>query len=115
MKNYCLMEKINWKIIFCNWINSNYSKFKKGNLIYVPTDEFEFYKFIIKLRNKIFCISIWDTSEQGVYQAFKRNFKRNIDIFLMFYDALERESFQRSKLYFKNKKQNFGLQIQYLY
>ena len=61
--NLSYKNEINLKIIvlgkrsigksyFCKQINLNYSKFKKWNLIYAPTDEFEFYKFNIKLRNK---------------------------------------------------------------
>ena len=92
------------KSFFCNRINLNYTKFQQLNLTYIPTIGFEFYKKVIKLRNKIFSIDIWDTCGQEVYKSLITSFYKNSQIFLIFYDALDRNSFEMAKSYFEDIK-----------
>ena len=92
------------KSLFCNRINLNYTKFQQLNLEYLSTVGFEFCKKVIKLRNLIFSIQIWDTCGYDVYQNLIKNFYKNTNIFLIFYDALDRDSFKIAKSYFEDTK-----------
>ena len=92
------------KTLFCNRINLNYAKFQKLNLKYLSTIGFEFCKKALKLKNKVFSIQIWDTCGNEAYQSLIKSFYRNTNIFLIFYDALDRNSFEIAKSYFTNIK-----------
>ena len=46
-------------------------------------------------------INIWDTCGQELYQSLLKRFYKNTQIFLIFYDALDRNSFERAKSYFE--------------
>ena len=92
------------KSFFCNRINLNYTKFQQLDLKYIATIGFDYYKKVIKLRNKIFLINIWDTCGQEIYQSLIKNFYKNTKIYLIFYDALDRNSFERVKSFFEDIK-----------
>ena len=92
------------KSFFCNRINLNYTKFQQLDLKYIATIGFDYYKKVIKLRNKIFLINIWDTCGQELYQSLLKRFYKNTQIFLIFYDALDRNSFEIAKSYFEDIK-----------
>ena len=92
------------KSFFCNRINLNYTKFQQLDLKYMETLGFDYYKKVIKLRNKIFLINIWDTCGQELYQSLLKRFYKNTQIFLIFYDALDRNSFEIAKSYFEDIK-----------
>ena len=95
------------KSFFCNRINWNYTKFQQLNLKYIPSNGIKFYNKVIKLRNKIFSVEIWDTCGQEVYQKLLERFYHDTQIFLIFYDALDRNSFERAKSYFEDIKKEY--------
>ena len=92
------------KTFFYNRINLNYTKFQQINLKYITTLGFEFYLKAVKYRNKYFLIQIWDTCGQEAYKSLITSFYHDTDIFLIFYDALDRNSFERAKSYFEEIK-----------
>ena len=92
------------KSLFLKRINLNYTEFRQLNLDYIATQGFEFIKKVIKLRNSIFSIQIWDTCRNDTYQHLIRNFYKTTNIFLIFYDALDRNSFEITKSYFEDIK-----------
>ena len=92
------------KSFFCNRINLNYTEFQQLNLKYIATIGFEFYKKAFKYRNKFFLLQIWDTCGQEIYQSLIKNFYKNTKIYLIFYDALDRNSFERVKSFFEDIK-----------
>ena len=98
------------KSFFCNRINLNYSKYQKLNLHYIQTVAVEFYKILIKLRNKIFNLQIWDTSGEEIYKDIKTNFYEKSKIFLMFYDASDRDSFEIAKSDLKEIRKKCNIQ-----
>ena len=82
----------------------NYSEFKSLNKSYISTVGFEFFSVKIKIKNKILHFQLWDTCGQELYQALVRNFYRNTSIFFIFYDASDKDSFNRAKSYFEDVK-----------
>ena len=92
------------KSFFFYRINSSYSQFKKLNLSYIATIGFDFANKNIKFQNKIFSLKIWDTCGNDIYQSLIMDYFRKTDIFLIFYDAFDIDSFKRAKSYFENIK-----------
>ena len=92
------------KSFFCNRINLNYTKFQQLDLKNDPTIGFELYKKAFKLKNNIFLTEIYVTCGQEAYKSLITSFYNNANIFLIFYDALDRNSFERAKSYFEDIK-----------
>ena len=65
---------------------------------------FNFYENKIKLRNKNFHLKFWDNSGNTIYSSLIVPFYKKAKISLIFYDALDRDSFEAAKLYFKDIK-----------
>ena len=82
----------------------NYSEFKSLNKFYISTVGFEFFSSKIKIKNKILHFQLWDTGGQELYQSLISNFYRNTSIFFIFYDASDKDSFNRAKSFYKDIK-----------
>ena len=94
------------KSCFCKRLNLSYTKFQQLNLRYEASIGFEYHKKVFKLKNNIFSINIWDTCGQEIFRKLIKNFEINTNIFLIFYDALDRNSFEIAKSYFEESKIN---------
>ena len=91
------------KSFFCSRIGLNYSQFQKY-LRYDPTIGIDSLKKTIKFLNKIYELLIWDTCGQKFYQSLIKSFYKNTNIFLIFYDSFDRDSFKIAQSYFKDIK-----------
>ena len=92
------------KTFFYYRINLNYTKFQQLNLRHGTMIGLIYYKKVIKLKNNIFRIDIWDSCEQEIYRDFIKCFLKNINIFLILYDALDWNSFEIAKSYFEEAR-----------
>ena len=79
----------------------NYSALDKS---YQATIGFEFFSAKIKIKNKILHFQLWDTGGQELYQSLISNFYQNTSIFFIFYDASDKDSFNRAKSFYKDIK-----------
>ena len=75
----------------------SYLEFKKLNLVYKQTVGFEFFPVKIKINDRILNMQFWDCCGQELYESLTTNFFRNSNIFLAFYNAFDRESFDKAK------------------
>ena len=100
--NILLLGKnsIGKSIFFQRLVLDDYKSFKKLCNNYIPTIVIDFNIIIIKFNDKIFKIQIWDTSGQECYSAIARAYYRGKDIILIFYDAYDKESFEKVKMYY---------------
>ena len=90
------------KTIFNNRIEEegdlNYKIFyqKEKENSYTPTIV-EFQIKLIKYKNKYFKFQIWDISGDKGYQNKGEYYSRGAEAILIFYDALNRQSFERAQ------------------
>ena len=81
--------------------SKSYFEFKKNyNSDYVATVGFEFITKYAKLNNKIIRFQIWDCCGNEIYKDLIRQFCKNAEAILIFYDYNDRYSFERAKFYF---------------
>ena len=101
--NILLLGKnsIGKSIFFQRLILDNYKSFKKLCNNYIPTIIIDFNIIIIKFNDKIFEIQIWDTSGLECYSAITEAYYKGKDIILIFYDAFDKESFEKVKMYYE--------------
>ena len=92
------------KTFFYYRINLNYTKFQQLNLRHGTMIGLIYYKKVIKLKNNIFRIDIWDSCEQEIFRKLIKNFEINTNIFLILYDALDWNSFEIAKSYFEEAR-----------
>ena len=119
--NILLLGKnsIGKSIFFQRLILDNYKSFKKLCNNYIPTIVIDFNIIIIKFNDKIFKIQIWDTSGLECYSAITEAYYKGKDIILIFYDAFDKESFEKVKMYYEetfklnNKKIYFLIRNKY--
>ena len=95
------------KTMFGYRLTKEYLEFLKIPKDYCETIGFEFFQFNIKINDKIIRYQIWDTCDNEIYKSLVANFYRNCEIFIIFYDHLDRESFEEAKLYYNNFKTNY--------
>ena len=92
------------KTIFLNRIKviDNYKSFKKilpNN--YLATIGVDFYIIIIKFNNKIFKFQMWDAAGQERFSTITNNYYKWKNSILIFYDAFDKESFKKAKIYYE--------------
>ena len=73
---------------------------------YSPTIGFEFYTFIIKIKEKIIRLQIWDTCGQEVYRSLINGFYRNSSLAILLYGINNIKSFQNLELWLNDIKVN---------
>ena len=89
-----------------------YQKEKENS--YIPTIV-EFSVKLIKYKNKYFKFQIWDISGNKRYQNKGEYYSRGAEAILIFYDALNRQSFERAQdlyqrfIYLNGKKETYFL------
>ena len=81
----------------------NYLQFKNLNN-YTPTVAFDFYFKKAKINNKILVLRFYDISGDEIYSQMITNLYKIGQIFLFFYDAYDKNSFDRAKSYFEDIK-----------
>ena len=93
------------KIVLLGDENTGKSKFFRNIVInklidseqYVPTMGACFMIKVIKYKEKIFEISLWDTTGQEQFNNLLIMYAKNSDVYLLFYNPLSRKSFERIK------------------
>ena len=89
------------KTMFCKRIYNDYKSFIKWPKNYLLTIGIDSYFIRFKYNNKIFKFKIWDTpGVERFSPTNKRYYGGAISIFI-FYDALDRQSFEEAKNYYK--------------
>ena len=81
------------------YYNNNYKEFmedQKNLFFYINTDSILIY---IKYLNRIFKLKIFDNAGQERFRTFTHNYLKISSIYLIFYDAFNRESFNTLKDY----------------
>jgi small GTP-binding protein len=73
---------------------------------YSPTIGFEFYTFIIKIKEKIIRLQIWDTCGQEVYRSLINSFFRNSSLAILIYGINNLKSFKNLEFWLNDIKMN---------
>ena len=96
------------KTIFLSIITNkfNYSKNLGDN--YLPTFGANHSTKNLTINNFEFILNIWDTCGQERFKMITQFFYINADIILMFYDSLDKSSFERIKEHFINSKKTYS-------
>ena len=91
------------KTIFLKRIKllDDYKSFKKLSHNYLPTIGSYFDIMRIKFNNKIFKIQIWDTAGQERFSPITKTYYIGGHSILIFYDAFDKESFKKAKIYYE--------------
>ena len=102
------------KVVLLGDENTGKSKFYRNVIInkiidsgqYVPTIATCFMIKIIHFKNKIFKINLWDTAGQEQFNNLLTLYARGSDVYLLFYNSLNRKSFKRVDKILKTMKEN---------
>ena len=73
---------------------------------YSPTIGFEFYTFIIRIKEKIIRLQIWDTCGQEVYRSLINGFYRNSSLAILLYSIDNVKSFNNLEFWLNDIKNN---------
>ena len=103
MKLIILGKDLTGKSSFLTRIKSydNYKSFKDFTVNYFPTIGIDFGIICIQYNNKIFKFQIWDTSSQERFKSITKSYYNPANYILIFYDALDKESFEKAKVYYE--------------
>ena len=83
--------------------NFNYSKFKKEKENYLQTIGVDFSGTLINFNDKNIRLQIWDTSGDERFKTMITQYFKGSFAILLFYDALDRKSFEKvKKIYEEN-------------
>ena len=83
--------------------NFNYSKFKKEKENYLQTIGVDFSGTLINFNDKSIRLQIWDTSGDERFKTMITQYFKGSFAILLFYDALDRKSFEKvKKIYEEN-------------
>ena len=102
------------KIVLLGEENTGKSKFYRNIIIndifdsgqYVSTIATCFMIKIIHFKNKIFKIKIWDTTGREEFNNLLTLYAKGSDVYLLFYNSLNRKSFKRVDKILKAMKEN---------
>ena len=84
------------KTTFLSRISSKYYfYFLKDKKSIVSTSGASYLKLYIKIKDRIFCLDIWDTSGQRRFSSLIKHFYKDANIILLFYDPFDKSSFKR--------------------
>ena len=89
------------KSIFLKRLNDKDFKLKINSLNYIPTIGIDFLVKFLKFNNHIFKLQIWDTAGDERYRNITKSYYRGSFAFFLFYDANDRDSFEKAKDYYK--------------
>ena len=78
---------------------------------YSPTIGFEFYTFVIRIKEKIVRLQIWDTCGQEVYRSLINGFYRNTSLAILVYSIDKVQSFKNLEFWLNDIKTNSGPEI----
>jgi len=78
-------------------------EFKRSTKSYNETIGLEFNIKYINFNNTIFKLQFWDTSGQERFNTILRTFFEHANVILIFFDAEDRNSFERAKNIYKEK------------
>ena len=78
---------------------------------YSPTIGFEFYTFVIRIKEKIVRLQIWDTCGQEVYRSLINGFYRNTSLAILVYSIDKVQSFKHLEFWLNDIKTNSGPEI----
>ena len=73
---------------------------------YSPTIGFEFYNFIIRIKEKVIRLQIWDTCGQEVYRSLINSFYRNSSLAILVYSVTSQKSFKNLEIWLNDIKVN---------
>ena len=104
------------KTLFCKRIElcNDYKSFNKLPKDYLITIGIDFYVTRFKFNNKIFKLQIWDIAGQKRFSTTNKVYYRGANSFFIFYDALDRQSFEEAKNYYKFALKNNDKAIYFL-
>ena len=80
---------------------NNYKKFLESQKKYFPTIGCDVMLMKIKYLNKKFKLQVWDTSGQETFFNIIKAYLKTPNVILIFYDALNRISFNKAKTYYQ--------------
>ena len=89
------------KSIFFRRLADENFKFHKNAFNYFPTIGIDFLVKFIKFNNHIFKLQIWDTSGDERYRNIIKVYFKGSYASCIFYDAYDRDSFEKAKNYYK--------------
>ena len=79
----------------------DYKSFKKECNNYYPTIGIDLHVFTIKFNNKLFRFQLWDTAGQERFSSIIKAYYKVENLILIFYDAFDKESFEKAKAYYE--------------
>ena len=91
--------------------NFNYSKFKKEKENYLQTIAIDFAVTLIKFNDKTIKLQIWDTGGDERYKNIITPYFKGSFAILLFYDALDRKSFEKVKKIYEENHINIKDQL----
>ena len=84
---------------------NDYKQFKLLNKDYIPTFGVEFMIIGKKFNGETYKLQIWDLTGQETFKNIIRSYYNNASFILIFYDALDKDSFEEAKNYYKKAKE----------
>ena len=85
---------------------NDYKQFKLLNKDYIPTFGVEFMIIGKKFNGETYKLQIWDLTGQETFKNIIRSYYNNASFILIFYDALDKDSFEEAKNYYEKVKEN---------
>lgn len=73
---------------------------------YIVTVGFEFFSFMVKIKDKIIKLQIWDTCGQELYHSLITNFYRNASLAIMVYSINNTDSFEHIDKWLRELKEH---------
>ena len=91
------------KTFFTKRINlyKNYKEFNKLSKNYLTTIGMDFISKRKKFNGKIYQFKIWDAAGLERFNTITKTYYKGANIILIFYDALNKSSFEKAKKHFK--------------
>ena len=91
------------KTFFTKRINlyKNYKQFKNLSKNYLSTIGLDFIITKKKFNGKIYKLQLWDTAGLEHFNTITKTYYKGANIILIFYDALNKSSFEKAKKHFK--------------
>ena len=84
---------------------NDYKQFKILNKTYIPTYGYDFMIIGKKFNGKTYKLQIFDFSGQERFKTILYGHYKNASFILIFYDALDKDSFEEAKKYCKKAKE----------
>ena len=85
---------------------NDYKQFKILNKTYIPTCGYDFMIIGKKFNGKTYKLQIFDFSGQVRFKTILYGHYNNASFILIFYDALDKDSFEEAKSFYEETKEN---------